>query len=543
MIGIIGGSVFDPLNGIDGQVKDIWIKDGKIVSVEEINQNKAQIIDAAGQVVMPGGVDIHSHIAGPKVNAGRKLCPEDSRRLLRHRTETTRSGSGYTVPSTSLTGYLYSEMGYTTVMEAASAPLVARHTHEELEDIPNIDNGAFLTMGNNHFIMKCIRDGEREKARDYVSWLLGAGKGFAIKIVNPGGVENWKYGKNVQNLDDEVIGFGVTPRQILTTLAGISEALKLPHPVHIHGLRLGQSGSSDITIETMKLMEGLKAHFCHLHFMSYTGTRGGFPRSGAAKMAQTVNENPNISIDVGQIIFGPATTMTSDGPVQYSLSRKLGAKWVNDDLESESGGGLVPLIYKRSNPLHAIMWLTGLELFLLIDDPWQVFLTTDHPNAGPFLGYPEVIRLLMDKDFRAEEFEKMPKKAKKGSLLPELNREYSLYEIAIITRAGPARRLGLKNKGHLGIGADADITVYARSENKEEMFAHPGWVLKDGNIVVIDGRLVKEQPGRTLYVSPDYDENIEKYIREHFKESYTISFDNYCIEAEHLGPSEKVNCG
>ncbi len=47
-----------------------------------------------------------------------------------------------------------------------------------------------------------------------MGWLLGAAKGFAIKIVNPGGVENWKYGKNVHNLDDEVIGFGVTPRQI-----------------------------------------------------------------------------------------------------------------------------------------------------------------------------------------------------------------------------------------------------------------------------------------------------------------------------------------
>jgi formylmethanofuran dehydrogenase subunit A len=542
MIGIIGGMVFDPLNKINGKVKDIWIKDGKIVSREEINQDKVQIIDAVGQVVMPGGVDIHSHIAGPKVNAGRKLCPEDSRRLLRSRTGSFRSGSGYTVPSTSLTGYLYSEMGYTTVMEAAAAPLVARHTHEELEDIPNIDKGAFLTMGNNHFIMKCIRDGEMEKARDYVGWLLGAGKGFAIKIVNPGGVENWKYGKNVQTLDDEVIGFGVTPRQILKTLASISQELKLPHPVHVHGLRLGQSGSADITMETMELMEELNAHFCHLHFMSYSGKRGGFPRSGAVKVAQTVNENPNITIDVGQIIFGPATTMTSDGPVQYNLSQKLGAKWVNDDLESESGGGLVPLVYKRSNPLHAIMWLTGLEIFLLINDPWRVFLTTDHPNAGPFLGYPEVIRLLMDKDFRAEEFEKIPKKAKKGSLLPELNREYSLYEIAIITRAGPARRLGLKNKGHLGIGADADITVYSRAENKEEMFAHPSRVLKDGNIVVIDGQLVKEQKGRTIYVSPDYDKNIEKYLREHFKESYTISFNNYYIQAEHLGVSEKLNC-
>ncbi|MBS3905635.1 MAG: formylmethanofuran dehydrogenase subunit A [Syntrophaceae bacterium] len=542
MIGIIGGRVFDPMNGINGTIQDIWIKGGKIVSQEEVDPQKARRIDASGQVVMPGGVDLHSHISGAKANAGRKLCPEDSRRLIRARTGFFRSGSGYTVPSTHLTGYLYAEMGYTTVMEAASAPLVARHTHEELQDIPIIDKGVLITMGNNHFIMKCIQNGEMEKARDYVAWLLEASKGFGIKIVNPGGVENWKYGKNVQNLEDEVIGFGVTPRRILSALARIREELKLPHPPHIHGLSLGRSGNADITVETIKSMEGIDAHFCHIQFMSYGGKPGEFPKSAAVKVAQAVTENPHITVDVGQVLFGPATTMTSDAPFEFSLSRKIGAKWVNNDLESESGGGVVPLTYKRNDPVHSTMWSIGLELFLLIEDPWRVYLTTDHPNAGPFSGYPEVIRMLMDRDFRAQEFEKIHKKAMKNSILPELNREYTLNEIAIITRAGPAKRLGLKNKGHLGVGADADITVYANLENKAEMFAHPAWVIKDGEVVVRDGKLIREQLGRTLYVSPSYEKAIEKDIRAHFDNSYTVSFENYPIAPEHIGPSEKLTC-
>jgi len=542
MIGIIGGKVFDPLNNIEGQVKDIWIKDGKIVSRDQVDPAKVQNIDARDQIVMPGGVDIHSHIAGPKVNAGRKLCPEDSRRLLRPRKGGFWSGSGYTVPSTSLTGYLYSEMGYTTVMEAATAPMVARHTHEELQDIPNLDKGSFLTMGNNHFLMNCIREKELTKARDYVAWLMGAGKGFAVKIVNPGGVENWKYGKNVHTLDDEVIGFGVTPRQILSCLGRISRDLGMPHPIHVHGLQLGRPGGVDITIETMEMMEELEAHFCHLHFMAYTGVKGGLPRSGASKVAQIINAHPNITIDVGQIIFGPATTMTSDGPSLYSLSRKLNAKWVNDDMENEAGGGLVPLVYKSGNPLHAIMWLTGLELFLLVENPWQVFLTTDHPNAGPFMGYPEVIRLLMDKNYRAEQFEKLPEKAREGALLPQLDREYTLNEIAIITRGGTAKRLGLENKGHLGAGADADISVYKKDKDVKRMFEKPARVFKDGNLVVIDGELVKEQKGRTFYVTPDYDTTIEPHLRDYFKQNYTLCFDNYIIEKDHLGIGEQIKC-
>ena len=542
MLGIINGEVYDPQNGINGEVRDIWIKDGKIVSADDAERVGAEIVDATGLVVMPGGVDIHSHIVGAKVNAGRKFRPEDHRDHVRTRTTITRSGAGYTVPTTYMTGYMYAEMGYTTVMEAATAPLVARHTHEELEDTPILDKGVFITMGNNHFIMDCIRKGQREKARDYVAWLLGATKGYAIKIVNPGGVENWKWGRNVGEVDDEVIGFGVTPRQIVSTLAWINDELKLPHVPHIHAINLGQVGNARTTVEMIEALEGRRAHFCHLQFLSYGGKPGKRLRSGAAEVARAVNEHPNITVDVGQVIFGQATTMTSDGPLQYRLHQLTGDKWLNDDVEGETGGGVVPIEYRRKQPFNAVQWLIGMELFLLIDDPWRVFLSTDHPNAGPFFRYPQVIKLLMDRDYRAEVFEGIHHGAKKGALLPELDREYSLYEIAIITRAGTARALGLWNKGHLGVGADADVTIYARLDDKEEMFARPRYVLKGGEVVVRDGQLVRELPGRTLYVAPPYDPGIEADLRAHFEECYTISFDNYPVALEYLPHGQMVPC-
>jgi len=536
------GQVYDPQNGVNGEIRDIWIKHGRVVAPEEMDRKRAQTIDATGLVVMPGGVDIHSHIVGAKVNAGRKFRPEDHRDHVRSRTSFTRSGAGYTVPTTYLTGYLYAEMGYTTVMEAATAPLVARHTHEEMEDTPILDKGAFITMGNNHFIMNCIRDGQRDKARDYVAWLLGATKGYAIKIVNPGGVENWKWGKNVSELDDEVIGFGVTPRQIITTLAWINDDLGLPHVPHIHGLGLGSTGNARTTVETIEALGGRRAHFCHLQFLSYAGERGNLPRSGAAAVARAVNEHPNVTVDVGQVVFGEATTMTCDGPFQYRLHRLTGHKWLNDDVEGETGGGVVPIRYDRKNPVNAVQWVIGLELFLLTQDPWRVFLTTDHPNAGPFFYYPQVIKLLMDRDYRAEMLQGIHDRTRRNTLLHELDREYSLYEIAIITRAGTARALGLKNKGHLGVGADADVTIYAPLDDREEMFARPPYVLKDGEIVVRDGQLVRERPGRTLYVDPPYDPAIETDLRAHFEERYTLSFDNYPVSCEYLPHGQVVAC-
>ena len=149
-------------------------------------------------------------------------------------------------------------------------------------------------MGNNHFVMQCIADGQPEKARDYVAWLLGASRGYAIKIVNPGGVENWKWGKNVAELDDEVIGYGVTPRQIVQTLASIADDLGLPHSVHVHGINLGRHTSARTTIEMIAALDGHRAHLCHLQFLSYgRGTRprpqvgGGRRRGGGQRPPRT----------------------------------------------------------------------------------------------------------------------------------------------------------------------------------------------------------------------------------------------------------------
>ena len=542
MLGILGGRVYDPRNGKDGEVGDIWVKDGRVVAPEDVDRESAQTVDAAGLVVMPGGVDIHAHIAGGEVNSGRKLQPEDHRGHERARSANLRSGAGGIVPSTHLTGYLYSELGYTTVMQASAAPLAARHVHEELEDVPNIDNGTLIVMGNNHFVMQCIADKQPEKARDYVAWLLRATRGYAIKIVNPGGVENWKWGKNVAELDDEVIGYGVTPRQIVQTLASIADDLGLPHSIHVHGINLGRHTSARTTIETMAALEGHRLHLCHLQFLSYGAGRGHIHSSEAASVAAAVNANPGVTVDVGQLIFGDATTMTCDGPLQYALYQTTGHRWINSDVESETGGGVVPIVYNARNPINATMWLTGMELFLLIDDPWRVFLSTDHPNAGPFTRYPQVIRLLMDRDYRREVFESLHPRARRGALLPELDREYSLGEIAVISRAGPARALGLEHKGHLGVGADGDIAIYEDRADKEAMFARPRYVYKGGELVARDGAVVADRPGRTFAVAPEYDAGIEAELREYFKQAYTVSFDNFSMLAGHEAPFEIVAC-
>src|SRR6266567_1459448 len=237
---IANGTVYDPANGVDGVVKDVWIQDGKVVAPPGADAPGSpgvrpdRVIDATGLVVMPGGVDMHAHIAGPKVNLARKMRPEDKRKApVVRRTPLTRSGTTGSVPSTFATGYLYAGMGYTTAFDAAIPPLGARHAHEEFHDTPIIDKGFFVLFGNNHYVLNQVAAGDAEKLRAFCAWLLGSAKGYGMKLVNPGGVEVWKEGGgNVTSLDSTIEMFDVTPREIITALAQTALDLGLPHPVH-----------------------------------------------------------------------------------------------------------------------------------------------------------------------------------------------------------------------------------------------------------------------------------------------------------------------
>ena len=545
---ISGGTVYDPANGIDGQVRDIWIEGGKIVAPPtDPNVRPDKVLDAAGLCVMPGGVDMHCHIAGPKVNVARKMIPDDKRRAAKvPRTRNTRSGTMGSVPSTFATGYKYAGLGYTTAFDAAIPPLGARHVHEEFHDTPLIDKGFFVLMGNNHYLMEQIQKGEPERLKACIAWLLNSTKGYACKIVNPGGVERWKSGEgNVSTLDDIVDPFGITPRQIIASIAQAAGELGLPHPVHIHGNNLGLPGNWSTTLETMKALEGRRGHLTHIQFHSYGGDPDAQSTfcSKVPELVEYVNAHENLTVDVGQVLFGDTTSMTGDGPLGYFLHKVTGHKWFSGDSEMESGCGIVPITYKDKSMVHGLQWAIGLEWYLLMQDPWRVAMSTDHPNGGSFLAYPEIIALLMDRTRREEVLSRLHPRVKERCTLPELDREYTLNEIVIITRAAPARMLGLKHKGHLGVGADADVTIYTPNNDYQQMFELPRVVIHGGEIVVEQGEIRAHREGKLLHVAPTYDEAHLSDIQAWFEKYYTVQFANYPVDDHYIHDHEVIATG
>ncbi len=531
-----GGKVYDPAHQIDGKVMDIYVRDGRIVERPRDEEKIDQTYNLAGKVVMAGAIDMHTHIGGGKVNIARMMLPEDHRADPTEHSAACRSGCGHAAPSTFTTGYRYAEMGYTAAFEPALSPVNARQSHLEMGDTPIIDKGGYAMIGSDDYFLRMLTAKKDQNAiNDYVAWIMHASQAIGIKVVNPGGINAFKFNQRALDLDENNVHYQVSPRDVLKALSRAVHELGVPHPLHVHANNLGVPGNVDTTLKTMGASEGYPLHLTHIQFHSY-GTEGDRKfSSGAAQIAEALNKHKNISADVGQILFNQTVTASGDNMRQFANSGLASPhKSVIMDIECDSGCGVIPFKYKDKNFVNALQWSIGLEIFLLCDDPWRTFLTTDHPNGAPFTSYPHLIRLLMDKSFRNDMFTKLNLDAQAMSTLNSIDREYSLYEIAIMTRAGAARLVGLHDRGHLGVGAGADITVYTDHPDREKMFSKPDYVFKDGELVVKDGEVVKVTWGHTHTVKPEFDRGIEKDLKQYFDRYHTMSMDNFKVSSDEI---------
>ncbi len=530
------GIVYDPANEVNGEKMDVMFKDGIIV--DDVSAD-AEVLDVTDKIVMPAGIDPHAHVAGPKLVVGR------------------------------LYGYRYSRLGYGTVVEAAMPPLEAKHTHEEIATIPQIDIPAMPLFGNNWFVMEYAKDNNIEDIAAFVAAWLKLTKGYGIKIVNPCGSEAWGWGMNVHGINDKAPYFDVTSKEVVVALAKANEMLNLPHSIHIHPNDLGHPGNVPTTIETMDCVKDVKKgskaaeirdqvmHVCHLQFHSYTGNSWKDAASGAEEVADYINKHDHITCDVGQVTLDETTTMTADAPMEYDLFKLSGLKWANKDIECETAAGIIPCIYSAKNPVNTLQWAIGLELFLHIDDPWKVCLTTDHPNAGPFTRYPRIISWLMSNTRRMEMIEnrEVHKWAEKRTTLATLDREYDFYDIATISRAAPARIYGFTDKGALTPGYRADIAVYDINPNDidpsrqyaeiEKGFNVADYTIKDGQILVKDKEIVKVKESQNVWVNVQgWEKNEEKVINNimpFFTQYYSVKWENYPVHDHYVSNPIRID--
>ena len=514
-----GGRVVDPTDGRDA-VGDVWVEDGRVVAPSEREPDRS--IDVSGCVVMAGGVEVHSHIAGGNVVMSRLLLPD------LYISESAPNGYPFAQAggSGSWIGANYARMGYTTAVEPALPPSNALGTHLELADIPLLDRAALSVMGNDDHLLAMLRDGESGDAvRDLVVHTLAHSRGLGVKCINAGGASAFKDGVLRLSLDDEIPVYGLSTRKIMTALLDAVEALKVPHPLHVHCNNLGLPGADDSFVKTLEAAEGRRIHFAHAQFYAYgvldpeNPETGGF-RSAAERITEGMEAHPNATFDVGQVVFGQTVTISLDILRQFSGRKAANPKKYVLNAGDAEGGGIVPYLYKPRGGVSSLQWAIGLELMLLSGDPERTILTTDHPNGGVFTEYPRIIHLLMSRDERAKELETLPAVVKERAALHTIEREYTLSEIAQLTRSGPAKLLGLTDRGHLRPGAKADVAVYRDDQDRTAMFSRAKLVLKDGRPIVEDGEIVAWTTGTTLELDIEADAGMAKkseaYLQDRF---------------------------
>ncbi|MFL2675982.1 MAG: formylmethanofuran dehydrogenase subunit A [alpha proteobacterium MED-G10] len=542
---IINGKVFDPTQNLNGNKTDIYVDNGIIVKPNPSEFYKFKTVyDATDLIVMAGAIDIHSHIAGGNVNNARLLSPEIHSNFLKQNLNRKKNLPGFNSRWTSDgTGYRYAEMGFTTVVEPAVLPINSFLTHLELEKIPMIDKAGLAILGNDSFLLESMHKKKGQNfLNDYVAYTLNSTKCLGLKVINAGGAEFFKKGGETFDLDDVVPSYGVTSRQILTALNKANEDLKIKHPLHVHCNNLGVPGNIKTILETIKTAEGRRMHLAHVQFYGYDNEgKRGFS-SGSVQLADAVNKNKNITVDVGQVMFKPTVTISSDILRQYEARNNANPKkWIINEVE-DGGGGIVPYEYKSKNFVNSLQWLIGLEIFLMIKDPSKVFFTTDHPNGAPFTSYPELFRLLMDYEFRLEKISKINQESLKFSFLKDIKRTYSMYDIAIMTRSSPAKILGLKDRGSLRDGCIADISVYDPKKKIDQMFQSAKYVFKNGNEIVRNGKILKYHKSSTIAVDIRYERSITKDLQSWVNRFYSLDVDDFKVNTDFFRNSNFKYC-
>jgi len=484
---IVGGRRVDPAGGPKGATPSaaddgVRVHEGRIVERFPPGVEPRRV-DASGCVIMAGAVEMHAHLASGSVEAARAIQYE--------------TGYGPVVPSVTATGVAYARLGYTTGVEAAVSPAGAADAARQLDALPVLDTAMLLLTANHDEIVEAIEAGDDARADGRLAELIANAGAFGFKAVNPLAVTAWRRDPSHRGLDDldrsipsrsPGRGDGLRPIHMLERLIDLQQRWKMPHPVHIHAPRLGKPDAGDAIAQLLGLLRGYPLHLAHLQYYTYRRGDADAHVSDAERIAGLLDDTPGATADLGLVAFGPAFTVTGDLPLEYGLIQHAGsparpARLVHVD--NEDCFGVMPMEHRAGHPVHAVQFATGLELALRVRDPWKLALSVDHPNGGSFTQYPELIALLMSRARRDAMLERLHPAARKRTRLAELGREYTLEEIAVLTRAAPARILGLAAKGRLTPGADGDVVVYRDdASDPAAMFARPRWVLARGEAVI-----------------------------------------------------------
>ncbi|MFX1407591.1 MAG: amidohydrolase family protein [Promethearchaeota archaeon] len=486
------GFIFDPFNDLAGEIKDILIEEGKIVE-KFSNEKDVKEINVKGKTVIPSAIDIHSHVASQQLSWIRLLGINNAK--------FKQGWKGLTFESIAKS---YISNGFTFILEANVFPSLVKHTIFNLKQIPVLDKAILLNLSNYWPLELEFQRGMEEEATIFLSELLEITKGFGFKVYNPFEAENWNFQKLRENLSEKGRLYNFNPIDIYEKFIKYNEKLKLPHSIHAHiegyentegkknlNQLIEKIQSLDLTSispTTSKFERNQIMHLAHASSYNIDGDNNN--------IVNLLNNNDKFDLDLGFCGFNEINPLITDDRRLINLLQNNANpfKLIRSAVEFEGDTFATFRTFDKKNKNHTNIWANALDLALNIKNIWQIQFSINFPNYAMVEDIPEIITWLVSKEARTNFMKDLNQESIKNHHLINTNKELNFNDIVILTRASPAKSLGIGSyKGNLGFGSDGDLNILNININETNLskeylklansFRSIEFVIKEGKII------------------------------------------------------------
>ncbi len=546
---IKNGLVFDPLNQIEGEVRDILIEEGRIVE-KFSNKSDVKEIDASGKTVIPAALDIHAHIASQQVNWIRLLGSKNNK--------FQETWKGLTLKNIAQD---YISQGYTFILEANVFPSLTKQTVFNFKQLPVLDTAMLLNVSNLWPLELEFQRRKIENMAVFLSDLLSITKGFGFKVYNPFECEDWNFKSLRKEVSSTERLYNFSALNVYKNLTKVNEHLGMPHSIHAHieGYEQIKAKNNLFTIleriKELKLEPNSKInskikrsqifHIAHASAYNVDGNN--------MELINTLNTNRNINLDLGFIGFEDEIhpLITSDRRLIDSLLNatddKDSQKLIRAAVEFEGDSFATLRNFDKKNKLYCVLWANALDLALKIENKWQLQFSVNYPNYANITSVPEIATWLVSKKARDNFMVGMNDKFLKNNTLQNNDKTLTFNDFVILTRASPAKSLGIGNiKGNLGEGADGDINVLDINlknadisndyERLKKALTNIEYVIKAGEIVKNREKVKLTYQGKIFWSQGKTEKEDSSLIMKSKKDFYakygSIFYDSLMISIE-----------
>lgn len=529
---IKNGLVYDPINEVKGEVKDLLIEEGKIVD-KFTSDTEVKEIDASNKTVIPAALDIHTHVASRQMNWVRLLGTKND--LYQ------KVWKGLTLENIAKK---YISNGYTFILEANVYPSLAKKTTFDFMNLPGLDKAMLLNVSN---LWALETEFEKEKIEDityFLSDLLNLSKGFGFKLYNPFEAESWNFNVLREDLETKGRLYSFSPLKIYSYLTQAVEKMKLPHSIHGHIDGYENEKGQENIIKVLELVKDIKLesesqnrtqvfHLAHANAYNINGDN--------SKLIDLLNTNDNLDIDLGMLSFNEINPLiTSDRRLIHSYLNSDDYRVITNAVETEGDSFATLRQLKKSNKKDCHIWANAIELALKIKNKWQVQLSYNFPNYSDISNNPKISTWLVSKKARDAFMKDMNDEFLGETALSSLDDELTFFEYVILTRASPAKSLGLsKIKGGFSLGSDGDLNILDINmddvslsddfEKLEKALDDLEYVIKGGAILKHEDKINLENNGKIFWSEGKVDQKAKKDImkkkREFYQKYYSIFYN------------------